>query len=176
MDGDMESRNVTTSNGLAPNQIKALGLLLSGATGQATADSCDVRRETIARWKKESHFAVALEEGRQELLQSSKLRLTTLFQEALDVLGELLQSDSEMTRARATNTIMATALRIPSTGDEPKMETMSESELKAEIERIDRDIRGRDQTARDVVVDRSGGGGEGTGEGNGGETGGGREA
>ena len=56
-----------------------------------------------------------------------------------------------MTRARATNTIMATALRIPSTGDEPKMETMSEAELKAEIERIDRDIRGRD-----VVVDRSG--------------------
>ena len=72
-----------------------------------------------------------------------------MFHEALDVLGELLQSDSEMTRARATNTIMATALRIPSTGDEPKMETMSEAELKAEIERIDCDIRGRDG-----VVDR----------------------
>ncbi len=138
---------------LRPLQIKAIGLLVGGASGRLTAETIGVSAETVSRWRQTPVFRRALDAGVQELLGEARTQLVSGFKEALDVLRESLGSEEEKYRLKAAATLTSIATKVPAAEADPAIQ-MSDAELRAEVERIERDIVGRNQTALDVVVDR----------------------
>ena len=141
------------SETFSTKQLIAISLLLAGRSGRDIAKEIDVQEQSISRWKQLPSFKTALEEGQAEILKSSKCKLIALFEKSLDTLAESLDSDEEKYRLKAAATLTSIATKVPAAEADPAIQ-MSDAALQAEIERIERDVMGRDQTARDVAVDR----------------------
>jgi len=100
---------------LSPDQIKALGLLLTGKTTSAAAKDVGVDRSTVHRWVREDfEFQAALNRGKRELADAVQTRLLTIADKAAEVVGKAVhQGDlgASLAVLRGTGALSGTPVR-----------------------------------------------------------------
>ena len=84
------SQNVT-DNSLNANQIKAIELLVSGKSDRRVAETIEVSRETVTRWRTNPYFKSELNKQRNALFGIAMRRLWGLTDKALDNIEALIE-------------------------------------------------------------------------------------
>ena len=83
------SQNVT-DNSLNANQIKAIELLVSGKSDRRVAETIEVSRETVTRWRTNPYFSSELNKQRNALFSTAMRRLWGLTAKAIDNIETLI--------------------------------------------------------------------------------------
>lgn len=95
-------------------QSQVIRLILEGNTQRRAAQEAGVAEETVSRWKSEDAlFASTLENMRRDLCESQAQKLLDLSSKAIDTLGELLQSEDEGIRLRASQAVLKATMPEP---------------------------------------------------------------
>lgn len=89
--------------------IEALGFGLSGADASERAG---VSRKTIYRWLELDDFKKSVLERQGEVLNQVSQRLSGLALQGLETLGELMSSENEMVRLRASSAVLSRFVEI----------------------------------------------------------------
>jgi hypothetical protein len=77
---------------LTPQQERAVGLLLGGATVTAVAAGVGVSRETVHRWlRRDWPFVAAMNQGRRELHEAASARLAGVCGRAVENLARAVE-------------------------------------------------------------------------------------
>ena len=111
---------VTTENlrrngggeGLTTRQVSVLPELASARTISEAAQRSGVGLTTIHRWLQNPAFAAELAMWQQEVVESARLKLTNHMMHAVDVLGELLDSQNDGIRRQAARDILSLVLHL----------------------------------------------------------------
>ena len=103
---------------MAPNQLQAIGLLVSGFSCEETARRVGVCSRTLRRWKKDPEFAEELRDVYNEFSDDMKSRALNMVnrsmnmtQKSFDALDELLEGGVPAQILRASNTLISASLR-----------------------------------------------------------------
>jgi len=92
---------------VSPRQQQALQALLTGATDTEAAETANVTRETVNRWRhRDANFVAALNKARKDLSQGFHNGLRALLPDALAALREGLRSESISLRIRVAETLI----------------------------------------------------------------------
>ena len=106
---------------LSPKKSQVISLILEGYTQRRAAKDAGVSEETVSRWKSEDTlFASTLENYRRDLYESQAQKLLDLSGKAVNTLGELLKSEDEGIRLRASQAVLKATMPeppSPKTGD-----------------------------------------------------------
>jgi hypothetical protein len=103
---------------------RALQALLTGASDTEAAETANVTRETVNRWRhRDADFITALNEARQNLTEDFHDGLRALLPDALAALRDGLAADNINTRVRVASTLFRTLRDI----DEPSGPTNPEA-------------------------------------------------
>ena len=101
-------------NELTPQQVEALGLLLSGHTITETAEIIGVTRETVSRWRNsDPTFEAAYNEGLLSKWEASHKKLIDIQAKAIDKLGELLDSSDQAVALKAAAALVRIEIPKP---------------------------------------------------------------
>jgi hypothetical protein len=114
-------------------------LLAGGATVKDAAAGAGVSERAVRNWKRDPPFQARVEELRSELFGHAVGRLAGHHGKAADVLGALLDSDSEGVRLKAARAILELGPRL--------REQTDTAERLAELERVV--LGGHDDTGGD---------------------------
>lgn len=76
------------------------------------SQACGVSRASIYRWLQDDDFSRALKDASGEQVEQVSRRLTSLVIKAVDVLDEMMSSDSEQQRRLAADSVISHALRL----------------------------------------------------------------
>ena len=93
-----ESSQISAGSHLSVEQLNAIDILVQGRTDQETADTVDVARETVTRWRNDNpHFTAELNRQHSLIWGDSHDRLRALANKAVGVLETSLGvSDSRV--------------------------------------------------------------------------------
>ncbi len=131
---------------LSPIHERAVDLLLSGRSGRETAEELGVRQETVSTWRNHfPAFQAELRRRREELREASRMRLESSASKALAVLEGELDSDEARYRIRSAEILLKGAKVVPT--EEPAVETMSDNEVRAELQRLNAELLSNTSTA-----------------------------
>ena len=111
---------VTTENlrrnggaeGLTTRQVRVLPELASARTIVEAAQRSGVGRTTIHRWCQNPAFLAELAMWQQEVVERARLKLANHTMHAVDVLGELLESEQDSVRRQAARDILSLVLHL----------------------------------------------------------------
>ncbi len=127
---------------LSPIHERAVDLLLSGRSGRETAEELGVRQETVSTWRNHvPAFQAELRRRREELREASRMRLESSASKALAVLEHELDSDEARYRIRSAEILLKDAKVVPT------VETMSDNEVRAELQRLNAELLSNTSTA-----------------------------
>ncbi len=136
----------TKQTQLSPVQEKAVAMLLAGRSGKQVADELGVRSATISVWRNHNAmFKAELERQRQEVREACRLKLESSASKALAVLEHELDSDEARYRIRSAEILLKGAKVVPT--EEPVVETMSDNEVRAELQRLNAELLCNTSTA-----------------------------
>jgi hypothetical protein len=127
-----------THDHLTDTQQKVIGLLLSGNNQRNAASEAGITEETVSRWKSgDTAFIAVLTNARREIWDSQAQRLRNLSGLAIDTLEGLLESDVEVIRLRAAQTVLkAVALAdVPQPDDVTTQQDLQSTITKAQAKR-----------------------------------------
>jgi len=82
----------STDSTLAPQQLKVIEALASGASVTKAAEMAGVDRTTIYLWRKDSNFEAALTSARLEYADTMRARLRELVDDAVKAVRDMLQN------------------------------------------------------------------------------------
>jgi len=92
---------------ITPRQQQALQALLTGATDTEAADTANVTRETVNRWRhRDADFIASLAEARRDLSQDFRDGLRALLPDVLAALRDGLADANINTRLRVASTLL----------------------------------------------------------------------
>lgn len=97
---------------LTPKQRQAVAALLETPTVATAARTVGVSRETVYKWLKQDAFVQAVQDAEAERLQAVQRGLLAGAEGALIVILNLLRSDSESVRLRASIAILEQVIRL----------------------------------------------------------------
>ncbi len=82
-----ESSQISAGSHLSVEQLNAIDILVQGRTDQETADTVDVARETVTRWRNDNpHFIAEFNKQRRLIWDDSHDRLRALANKAFNTL------------------------------------------------------------------------------------------
>jgi len=91
---------------LAPQQLSVLPYLLNTTSVEEAAKQSGKSRSTLQRWLRDPEFLRELALQQQQIIKGVRDKLTAYMMLAVDVLGELLESDSESVRRQAARDLL----------------------------------------------------------------------
>lgn len=91
---------------LTPQQVNVLPYLLNATSVEEVAKQSGKSRSTLQRWLRNPEFLRELALQQQQIIKEVRDRLTAYMMLAVDVLGELLESDSESVRRQAARDLL----------------------------------------------------------------------
>jgi len=97
---------------LTPRQLNALPELASSRTIEEASERTGIGRATIYRWRQNPAFAMELYLYQQQVLEATRAKLASHMMRAVDVLGELLQSENDSIRRQAARDILTVVLHL----------------------------------------------------------------
>ena len=91
--------------------------LLAGSTQKEAAEAAGVAPETVSRWvNNDAVFIAEMNSRRQDLWRAHRDALRGLVAQAVEVVGDLLESPSERVRLQSATAILRTARDITPSG------------------------------------------------------------
>ena len=112
----MARSEISTQDGgggkLTPRQLNALPELASSRTIEEASERTGTGRATIYRWLRNPAFAMELYLYQQQVLEATRAKLASHMMRAVDVLGELLQSENDSIRRQAARDILTVVLHL----------------------------------------------------------------
>jgi len=97
---------------LTPRQLNALPELASSRTIEEASERTGIGRATIYRWRANPAFATELYLYQQQVLEATRAKLANHMMRAVDVLGELLDSQNDGIRRQAARDILTVVLHL----------------------------------------------------------------
>lgn len=91
---------------LTPQQVKVLPYLLNTTSVEEAAKQSGKGRSTLQRWLRDPEFLRELALQQQQIIKEVRDKLTAYMMLAVDVLGELLESDNESLRRQAARDLL----------------------------------------------------------------------
>lgn len=91
---------------LTPQQVNVLPYLLNTTSVEEAAKQSGKSRSTLQRWLRDPEFLRELALQQQQIIKEVRDKLTAYMMLAVDVLGELLESDSESVRRQAARDLL----------------------------------------------------------------------
>lgn len=88
-------------------QAKAIEALGHGFSVTDASERAGVTRKTVYRWLENDDFRNAVLERQNEVLERVSKRLSSLALQGLEVLSELMQSDDENIRLKASSSVLS---------------------------------------------------------------------
>ncbi|MDE0186322.1 MAG: helix-turn-helix domain containing protein [Candidatus Poribacteria bacterium] len=110
-------------------QREAISLFLTGKSETEVAEAIGVSRQTIWKWKRETDFLHDIVEAGEGILAEHTLAVSSLVDEALGVMSELLKSEDESIRFKAATTILNSASNWRAQRPDAPGHTSAENEL-----------------------------------------------
>ena len=120
-------RRNTTANGsdirrgpdlLTARQLRAVDLLMAGATVTGAAEALHVTRRTVQRWLTEGNFAEALEHAQGAAMSTAARRLAGKLDRAAELVVRMAESaEDEPVRLKAALSIVDMYARLREMGD-----------------------------------------------------------
>ena len=99
---------------LTPQQVEALGLLLSGKTITDTAAALGVARETVSRWRhSDAAFEAVYNEGLRSAWEAGHVRLEEARDKAIARLVALMESDDPAVALKAAMALVRIDIPAP---------------------------------------------------------------
>jgi transposase len=95
---------LTRNNTRKSKAIEALG---HGLSVTDASEKAGVTRKTVYRWLEDDDFQGAVLERQNEVLERVSRRLSALALQGLDTLSELMNSDDESIRLRASSSVLS---------------------------------------------------------------------
>ena len=112
----MTKSEISTQDGgggkLTSRQLNALPELASSRTIEEASERTGIGRATIYRWRANPAFAMELYLYQQQVLEATRAKLASHMMRAVDVLGELLQSENDSIRRQAARDILTVVLHL----------------------------------------------------------------
>jgi len=106
---------------LSPQQVEALGLLLSGKTITETAAAIDVSRETVSRWRhNDPAFQAVYNEGLRSAWEAGRARQEEARGKAITRLVELMEGDDPAVALKAAMALVRLDMPEPTGSVNPK--------------------------------------------------------
>jgi uncharacterized protein YerC len=99
------------SESLSPRQSKVISILIQARTIEDGAKKAGVSKTTIYKWMHITSFREELTRRKNEVMDVALEDLKTHVKKAVEVLGALLNSDSEAIRRYVANDILTHALK-----------------------------------------------------------------
>ena len=94
------------STKLTPRQVNVLPYLLNTTSVEEAVKQSGKSRSTLQRWLRDPEFLRELALQQQQIIKEVRDKLTAYMMLAVDVLGELLESDSESVRRQAARDLL----------------------------------------------------------------------
>lgn len=91
---------------LTPQQVNVLPYLLNTTSVEEAAKQSGKSRSTLQRWLRDPEFLRELALQQQQIIKGVRDKLTAYMMLAVDVLGELLESDNESVRRQAARDLL----------------------------------------------------------------------
>lgn len=91
---------------LTPQQVNVVPYLLNATSVEEAAKQSGKSRSTLQRWLRDPEFLRELALQQQQIIKEVRDKLTAYMMLAVDVLGELLESDSESVRRQAARDLL----------------------------------------------------------------------
>jgi len=91
---------------LTPQQVNVLPYLLNTTSVEEAVKQSGKSRSTLQRWLRDPEFLRELALQQQQIIKEVRDKLTAYMMLAVDVLGELLESDSESVRRQAARDLL----------------------------------------------------------------------
>ena len=111
---------------LSPQQVEAIGLLLSGKTITETAAALGVARETVSRWRHtDAAFEAVYNEGLRSAWEAGHVRLEEARGKALARLVELIDSEEPAVALKAAMALVRLDVPEPKGSVNPERIQMS---------------------------------------------------
>jgi len=108
-------------NELTPQQVEAVGLLLSGKTITETAAALDVSRETVSRWRHtDPTFEAVYNEGLRSTWEAGRTRIEEARGKAIARLVELMEGDDLAVALKAAMALVRLEVPEPTGSVNPK--------------------------------------------------------
>jgi hypothetical protein len=109
----MKSQKVTVPEEIAPDQAKALAVLLRGGMQSDAAVEAGVARETVSRWLNDDPgFMATYQNGRAELASQIRIELASLGRGAVGAIRDTLsQTTTPILRFRAACKVISCLIR-----------------------------------------------------------------
>lgn len=106
---------------LTPQQVEAVGLLLSGKTITETAAAIDVSRETVSRWRhSDPAFQAVYNEGLLSAWEASHTRIEEARGKAIARLVELTEGDDPALALKAAMALVRLEVPEPAGSVNPR--------------------------------------------------------
>ena len=106
---------------LTPQQVEAVGLLLSGKTITETAAAIDVSRETVSRWRhNDPAFQAVYNEGLRSAWEASRVRIDEARGKAIARLVELMEGDEPAVALKAAMALVRLDMPEPAGSVNPR--------------------------------------------------------
>ena len=106
---------------LTPQQVEAVGLLLSGKTITETAATIDVSRETVSRWRhSDPAFQAVYNEGLRSAWEASRVRIDEARGKAIARLVELMEGDEPAVALKAAMALVRLDMPEPAGSVNPR--------------------------------------------------------
>lgn len=106
---------------LTPQQVEAVGLLLSGKTITETATAIGVARETVSRWRhSDPAFEAAYNEGLRSAWEAGRTRLEEARGKAIARLVELMEGGEPAVALKAAMALVRLDMPEPSGSVNPR--------------------------------------------------------
>ena len=100
------SDSVIKRQGLTRRQHKAIPIILQAKTITEGCAGAGITRQTFYEWYRNTDFRMEFIKQRQEIIDLALHELKTSASEAVNVLRELLNSDSEVIKFRTSSSIL----------------------------------------------------------------------
>lgn len=106
---------------LSPQQVEALGLLLSGKTITDTAAALGVARETVSRWRHDDPgFQAVYNEGLRSTWEAGRTRIEEARGKAIARLVELMEGDDPAVALKAAMALVRLDIPEPAGSVNPR--------------------------------------------------------
>lgn len=104
---------------LAPNQVKALAVLIDGGNDSEAAEAAGVRRQTVNTWKNKPEFQDEFDKQYAEIIPKATAALTASIGDCVSYLRSVVVDDekSDTVRIRAASTLLTNAIRYTETSE-----------------------------------------------------------
>jgi len=126
---------------LNKKHMKAIKLIIEGATEEKIVKECKISPSTLYNWKRDEDFAAELETQRQLSVENAREVLTTTVEKAAFTMVKLLDSHVDSVRFKAAKEIIDRVYGSPTQRQELVADITQETNLNAETVLQDEDAK-----------------------------------